>query len=299
MNRKERRKAQKELKMGNKINSKPVNVLAPITPVDTLINKQIKRVMDQERVKASNDTMNLLSSIFIIVLKELQGFELEKIEEVLKQVMEQIELCGQELVTIDEMMGLAKSYGIEIHIDEKEMDKIAAWMNKKMAVFEQLDNGITEIEDLVKATGCTGREVSSFRWEYNSKKYGVVDMTKKEQIFKSLEDGLSKEQIIKKFGISKGAFDQYKYLWRKETGSATIDDLADAIFADNSVENKPEQEKRVSHEEIPIETKRTCTEPNNAEIERVEQNNQSEEIIEEKVEEEVVIMQEQVIKKRF
>lgn len=298
MNRKERRQAEKGLGVRQKLNNSPVNALAPKVPMESLINKQLEKVLDRERLKASNDTMNLLASIFIIVLKELQGFDLENVQEVLKQVMEQMELCGKELVTIDEMFSLAKSYGLETHMDDEKMDEIASWMNQKILVFNELDKGVTEIEDLVKATGCTGRQASSFRWEYNTKKYGVVDVSKQSDVFKMLDGGLDKETICKRVEITSGSFDQYKYLWKKKRNEVTIDDLADALFVDgdNKQSNKLQQEKIVKGVELAIGLEKANIEGNKSKLDHIaEDGKMVKKQVEENKVEEVKVMEERKV----
>ena len=208
MNRKERRSQQKQDK------ARPTNVLAgtPTAMVNSIVNNRIQQAMDAARLESSNTTLNLSASVFLIVLKEFYDFTSEQLKDVLEKVMEQLELCGNELVSVDEMMDLAKYYGIDVLISDDELSAIGKKMQDKMKVFAKLDEGMTEIEDLVKATGVSSKDISAFRWQYNSEKYGVIDMSKMEEAFKLFDKGImDAKTVASRLKVKPESVHQYKY----------------------------------------------------------------------------------------
>lgn len=246
MNRRQRRAAEKKLGVVREglntplVPQSPLVKSAPFAPKNTMrqiINQELERAMDAARATTSNDTMNLVSSAFSIVLKEFYEFADESLKDVLAKVFEQLELCGAELVSIDEMMDLCRSYGIETFIDEKDLNKLGEKIFNKQKVFDLLDQGMTEIEDLHMATGVCSKDVSAFRWEYNMKKYGGFEMSKMSEVIKMLDAGVTDlKGIAKETGLKESSVRKYMTTWRQDKQKDDIDALADAIFGSESVD---------------------------------------------------------------
>lgn len=250
MNRRQRRAAEKKLGVAREVRNAPLTPQAPmiqsvpLAPKSTmrqLINMELERALNSARASTSNDTMNLISSAFIIVLKEFYEFEDEALKDVLAKVFEQLELCGDELVSIDEMMDLCRSYGIETFIDENDLNQLGEKIFNKQKVFDLLDKGMTEIEDLHKATGICSKDVSAFRWEYNMRKYGGFEMSKVNEVIKMLEAGETDvKSIAKKTGLKESSVKKYLATWKQsksqEKSKDDIDALEEAIFGSSKSE---------------------------------------------------------------
>ncbi|PHV72159.1 hypothetical protein CS063_01405 [Sporanaerobium hydrogeniformans] len=221
--------------------------------------KQLEKEIDTARLESSNQTLNLCASAFIIVLKEFYDFDNEKLQDTMNKVFEQLELCGKELVTLDQMMDLCEEYGIEVKKDAEKMESIGKQMQNKLKVYQLLDRGITEVEDIARESKLSTREASAYRWQYNKIKYGKdyegdAEMaTKKEDAMRLYKKGYTVNQVMDELQITKGSAFNYQTEYKKTLGMVasnekpkTADELADALFGN---EEEPSIEKK--HYEVP------------------------------------------------
>lgn len=236
---------------GKHVSSSPVFV--PIRHPQTMQGemKRIKEQLTEQRNKDSNDTLNLIASAFLIVLKEFYEIGEEQLKDILNKVFEQLELCSEEVVTIDQMMDLCSSYGLEIHQSKDVMQKIGFMMQEKLKIYELLDQGITEIEDLHKKTGITSRYCSAFRWQWNKEKFGkdyegdTVMASKKELAYKFFDEGVMDDnRIAKEIDSTKSSVATYKRDWKKEVLEDLTPEEASPYFAGEKELWEIKQEKQ-------------------------------------------------------
>lgn len=192
------------------------------------IIQQFKMQHHAEILQASNNTFNLVASSMLIAAHDM-GMDKEDIKELLARGFGILDDVAEELATIDSMMQLVSSWGIEIYKTAAERTtQSGETIRKKSAVFELLDRGVEEIGQIVALCKSHGmkidyRDACAIRWEYDRKKYydsieKEIDMSKKDDVFARLEKGADKQDLINEFGISSASADRYRYLWRKESG---------------------------------------------------------------------------------
>lgn len=192
------------------------------------IMQQLKKQHDAEILQASNNTFNLVASSMLIAAHDM-GMDNEDVKELLARGFGILDDVAEGLATIDSMMQLVSSWGIEIYKTAAERTtQSGETIRKKSAVFELLDRGVEEIGQIVALCKSHGmkidyRDACAIRWEYDRKKYydsieKEIDMSKKDDVFARLEKGADKQDLINEFGISSASADRYRYLWRKESG---------------------------------------------------------------------------------
>ena len=192
-----------------------------------LLNRvaEIEKECQTKVLEETNNTMNLLISVYSIVLHEFYEYDTEALKEVLTRVLEQLELCANELVTIDQMMDLCESYGLEVcHSNVSgKMDAYGTVMMSKIRAYELLDKGVTEIEDIAKQGSMTSRLASAFRWQWNKEKFGKdyegdeIMKTKRELAFALFDKGVEDNGVIaNEIDSTKSSVASYKKEWKKE-----------------------------------------------------------------------------------
>ena len=192
------------------------------------IMQQLKRQYDAEILQASNNTFNLVASSMLIAAHDM-GMDNQDVKELLARCFGILDDVAEELATIDSMMQLVSSWGIEVYRTAAERTtQSGETIRKKSSVFELLDRGVEEIGQIVALCKSHGikidyRDACAIRWEYDREKYydsieKEIDMSKKDDVFARLEDGADKQDLMSEFGISSASADRYRYLWRKESG---------------------------------------------------------------------------------
>ena len=198
MNRAERRRAAKEVgKKGKSLaDTKP-----PIPKnLEDQLTGHIQRWETEVRLEAANRSLNLTTSAFLVALHDKYDFDKEKLEEVLHHAFTHMECAWQGYITYEELMVLCEEFGIP----SKDLN------------YENVNK--------------SARDVQITLLEYERMKQMAV---MKDKIYALLEAGETDINVIaKKVGTTKGSVSQFKYLWKKEKGKATPEDLADALFPD-------------------------------------------------------------------
>lgn len=187
------------------------------------ILQEMERKCENKVLEETNNTLNLMTSIYSIVLHEFYDFTEEQLKDALIKVMEQLELCANELVTIDQMMDLCASYGLTVTHTADQMDKYGTLMLHKTKAYELLDNGVTEVEDIAKQGNMTSRLASAFRWQWNKEKFGKdyegdeIMKTKKELAYALFDKGIvDPKTVAKEIDVTRSSVDTYKHHWKKE-----------------------------------------------------------------------------------
>lgn len=187
-------------------------------------------INSQQVVEASNNAFNLGVSACLIACRDL-GFSLDETKEFLSRTFGVLDDVAEDLSRIEEMLKLVNSWGIEIHnLTNKQMDVNGDVIQKKSAVFQLLEDGTTEIEDIIAKCKAHNikvdyRTACAYRWEYNRVKYYKdieIDMERKDEIFALLDKGLQNRVIIKITGITRESATQFRYLWEREQGEDTL-----------------------------------------------------------------------------
>ena len=198
MNRAERRRVAKEA--GKK--PKGLGNSRPILPqsLEEEFTGHIQRWETEVRLEAANRSLNLAASAFLVALHDKYGFDKGQLEEVLGHAFTQMECAWQGYITYEELMVLCEEFGIPAKdINYENINKSA-------------------------------RDVQVTLLEYERMKQMAV---MKDKIYALLEAGETDINVIaKKVGTTKGSVSQFKYMWKREKGKATADDLADALFPD-------------------------------------------------------------------
>lgn len=185
-----------------------------------------QKYCDKQALESSNNTLNLVASAFLISLHDHYHFSNDNLEDVLEYSFKKMQDVADNLATINNMMNIVKSYGINIYDKNQGLDEYGEIIRKKSAVYQVLEEGITEIEDIVNKCKIRGiqvdyREASGFRWEYNKEKYWEqykeVEMTKKDKALAMLDTGATMEQIMDVLDISQHSVHNYTWMWNKES----------------------------------------------------------------------------------
>lgn len=193
----------------------------------------IKRIQDQyhkEMTEASNNSFNLAVSSCLIAARDM-GMSVDEVKEFLQRTFGILDDVADDLTRIEEMLRLVESWGITIYdTAKKRTETSGAVIEKKTAVFYLLQQGYTEIEDIL--TKCKlhnididYRDACAYRWEFNKVKYYEdmeVDMTRKEQAFELLDQGLQNTDLVERMGISRNAAYQYRYLYNLGKGEGSM-----------------------------------------------------------------------------
>lgn len=223
----------------NKGKSKTKQVFNPPTRYPQTLPGEMRRIkenLDRQRTEDNNNVMNLTVSAFAIVLHEFFEFSEEKLKETIEKVYEQLDLCGKELVTIDQMMDLCGSYGLEITQTSDHMDAIGKMLQDKIKVYELLEQGVTEVEDLAKRTNISSRHCSSYRWQWNKEKYGKdyredIEMaTKRAMACKLFDLGKSIDEVVKAIDATKGSVANFKVDWKKDRMSGLTSEEMSSVL---------------------------------------------------------------------
>ena len=208
-----------------KMKGKNNTTFVPLRHPQTIpaILQEMERKCENKVLEETNNTLNLMTSIYSIVLHEFYDFTEEQLKDALIKVMEQLELCANELVTIDQMMDLCASYGLTVTHTADQMDKYGTLMLHKTKAYELLDNEVTEVEDIAKQGNMTSRLASAFRWQWNKEKFGkdyegdVAMQSKKELAYKYFDKGIMDDELIaKEIDSTKSSVATYKRDWKKE-----------------------------------------------------------------------------------
>ena len=213
----------------------------PFNPPTRFPNNAVGQVLQKkinDRIlEESNNTLNLISSAYSIVLKEFFNFTDEQLKEALNRAYEQLELCADEIVTIDQMMMLCAEYGLEVQRSEEKLDAFGTMMMKKVTAFELLDKGIEEVEDISKQGKMTSREASAFRWMYNKLKFGkdyegdVVMASAKKLAYEMFDKGVAFKDAVKKLGSPTNTVKTYHNSWKREVLETISTEEAAPYFA--------------------------------------------------------------------
>lgn len=185
--------------------------------------KQIENAFNNAINTSSNNAFNLAVSSCLIACRDM-GMDVADVKETLQRTFGILDDIADNLSRIDEVISLVESWGIKIHKDtEKVMMETGKKLNDKATVFSLLENGVTEIEDILAKCKAKGvkidfRDACAYRWEFNKVKYYKdmeAIMTKKEQFFDLLEQGKSTEEIMKIIGCKSADVYQHRYLYKK------------------------------------------------------------------------------------
>ena len=208
----------------------------PNNAVGQVLQVQQKKINDRI-LEESNNTLNLISSAYSIVLKEFFNFTDEQLKEALNRSYEQLELCANEIVTIDQMMMLCAEYGLDVQRSEEKLDAFGTMMMKKVTAFELLDEGITEVEDIAKQGKMTSREASAFRWMYNKIKFGkdyegdVVMASTRKLAYEMFDKGVGFKEAVNKLGSPSNTVKTYFNSWKREVLETLTTEEAAPYFA--------------------------------------------------------------------
>lgn len=219
--------------MGKKAKKKPTAFNPPVRYPggkvnDMMIMKAIEKNYAKEMNEASSNSFNLAMSAAIIASRDM-GMSVEETQEFLQRAFGVLDDVADDLSRIEEMMKLVESWGIKIYDkSEQTTDASSEIIRKKTAVFELLENGITEIEDILNKCKSHNinidyREACAYRWEFNKVKYykdmEVNDsMVKNCKAFELFDNGLDNSKVAEQLGLKMSTVAQYRYLWNKENG---------------------------------------------------------------------------------
>lgn len=244
--------------MGKKNKSKATKstqTFVPLRRPNTIpyIADEMRKAHQADILRETNNTLNLITSIYSIVLHEFYDFSEEQLKEALEKVMEQLELCADEIVTIEQMMDLCASYGLTVTKTADELDKYGTLLLAKTKAFELLDKGVTEIEDIAKQGGMSSRIASAFRWEWNKLKFGkdyegdAYMVSKKKLAFKIFDEGIMNDDLIaKEINSTKASVATYKRDWKKEILEMLSTEEAAPYFAGEKQLHEIKAEKLAS-----------------------------------------------------
>lgn len=215
--------------MSKKHKSKPVAFNPPVRYPggkmnDAAIITAIKKNYAKEMNEASSNSFNLAMSAAIIASRDM-GMSVQETQEFLQRAFGVLDDVADDLSRIEEMMRLVESWGIKIYDrSERTTDEASDAIRKKTAVFELLENGLTEIEDILKMCKSHNikidyREACAYRWEFNKVKYYKYleeNMSRKDEAFKLFDEGLDNAQVAEQLGLKRSSIAQYRYLWKNE-----------------------------------------------------------------------------------
>lgn len=205
-------------------------IRSKVSHTDALIMKKIQEAYNKELTETSNNSFNLGVSAALIAARDM-GMSVEETKEFIKRIFGILDDVADDLSRIEEMLLLVKGWGIDVYdtavAKTQESGKV---IEKKTAVFYLLQEGVTEIEDIL--TKCKlhninidYRDACAYRWEFNRKKYYEdmeVDMSKKDVAFGLLDQGKSNTELVEIMGIARSAASQYRYLWNREQEGCTM-----------------------------------------------------------------------------
>ena len=192
----------------------------------------IRKQYDAEMTEASNQAFNLAMSAALIASKDM-GFSNEMVQELSQRVFGILDDVADNLATIDSMLHLVESWGIEIyHTAQEHTEKQGETLRKKTSVFQILESGIYEIEDILNVAKKHGiqidyRDACTWRWEFNSIKYWrdtEMALTKASEAIHMMKDGKSKEEIMTATGCTESSYATWKCSYNQmytEDGNVT------------------------------------------------------------------------------
>ena len=222
--------------MGKKSKKKQVfnpPVRKPINPYGKGVTyEMIRKQYDAEMTEASNQAFNLAMSAALIASKDM-GFSNEMVQELSQRAFGILDDVANDLATIDSMLHLVESWGIEIyHTAQQHTNKQGEKLRKKTSVFQILESGIDEIEDILNVAKKHGiqidyRDACTWRWEFNSIKYWrdcEMALTVASKCIHAMKEGKSKEEIMREYDITESSFNTYKSSYNQmftEDGNVT------------------------------------------------------------------------------
>lgn len=193
--------------------------------------KELEKMINKQQVtEAANNAFNLGVSACLIACRDM-GLSIEETKEFLSRTFGVLDDVAETPSRIVEMLSLVNSWGIEVHnLSNKQMDNSGEIIEKKTAVFYLLQEGVTEIEDIITKCKLHNIEIDyrtacAYRWEFNRVKYYKdieANMDRKEEVFALLDKGLQNRKIIKITGITRESATQFRYLWEREQGEDTL-----------------------------------------------------------------------------
>lgn len=208
-------------------------VRKPINPYcQGVTYEMIRKQYDAEMTEASNQAFNLAMSAALIASKDM-GFSNEMVQELSQRVFGILDDVADNLATIDSMLHLVESWGIEIyHTAQEHTEKQGETLRKKTSVFQILESGIYEIEDILNVAKKHGiqidyRDACTWRWEFNSIKYWrdtEMALTKASEAIHMMKDGKSKEEIMTATGCTESSYATWKCSYNQmytEDGNVT------------------------------------------------------------------------------
>lgn len=201
------------------------------------VAQQIQKKHDEDIIKETNNTVNLVTSAYSIVLHEFYDMPKEQLKEALVKVYEQLDLCAKEIVTIDQMMDLCSEYGLEVTQTADKLDEFGTLMMHKIKAFELLDQGVTEVEDIAKKGHMTSRLASAFRWQWNKIRFGkdyegdVIEMSNKELCNQLFDKGATVKQAVEKTGLMESSVKTYFNTWKRDVLADLTTEEAAPYFA--------------------------------------------------------------------
>lgn len=214
----------------------PPTVMPPGNPNTAAEMQRVRKALNEQRDKDNKILSNVIIGTSTVVLKEFFDFDRDKLEDFLEKTFEQINLLSKELVTEDQVIGLIKSYGLNIERDIN-MDLIGKLMNDKLKVYTALENGISEIGQLVKATGVSSKMCSALRWQWNKEKYGKdyegeeIMATKQSIAFGLFDEGKTNKEVVKLVGSPVSSVVTWRCDWKKDRMSKLSTDGAASILS--------------------------------------------------------------------
>ena len=191
----------------------------PINPyMQGVTYKQLEQQYKKEMAQATNNTFNLIISACLIASKDMGHSQNETLE-LSKRIFGVLDDVADDLATVDGMMEMVKEMGIPVYEEsESKSEKQRETMLKKTTVFELLEKGIDEIEDILKIANKHGiemnyREACNYRWAFNKIKYwedGQMATNKMHEVMQMLKDGIKAEEIMQQVDITNSTFNTYK-----------------------------------------------------------------------------------------
>ena len=191
----------------------------PINPyMQRVTYKQLEQQYKKEMDQATNNTFNLIISACLIASKDMGHSQNETLE-LSKRIFGVLDDVADDLATVDGMMEMVKEMGIPVYEEsENKSEKQRETMLKKTTVFELLEKGIDEIEDILKIANKRGiemnyREACNYRFAFNKIKYwedGQMATNKMHEVMQMLKDGIKAEEIMQQVDITNSTFNTYK-----------------------------------------------------------------------------------------
>lgn len=148
-------------------------VRKPVNPYTTNLSyRQIKEAYNKEILQAADNSFNIVVSSMLIAAKDM-GMNIGQIKTLQARCYGVLDDVADNLATIDSLLLLCKEMGIEIIENNNDITRTTGELIfKKTSVYQCLECGIEEIEDIIrtcknKGVDITYRDACAHRFTFN------------------------------------------------------------------------------------------------------------------------------------